>query len=81
MNLGPLGYYSAKISGAAWSAEQLEACLQSIISRMAEIDRDISKSQYGAADDRGDRPPDGDDYNALWDTIVAAFDALVQQAD
>jgi hypothetical protein len=43
---------------------------------MAEVDRDITKSQYGAADDNQDRPPDGDDYNALWDTIVAAFDAL-----
>lgn len=75
-SLGPLKPYNDKIRDAALEVEQLKACLQDIIARMAEVDRDITKSQYGAADDSQDRPPDGDDYNALWDTIVAAFDAL-----
>ena len=78
-SLGPLKPYNDKIRDAGLEAEQLKACLQNIIARMAEVDRDISKSQYGAADNSHDRPPDGDDYNALWDTIVAAFDALIDE--
>jgi hypothetical protein len=78
-SLGPLKPYNDKIGDAVFEVAQLKACLQSIIDRMAEVDRDISKSQYDASDDSHDRPPDGDDYNALWDTIVAAFDALIDE--
>ena len=78
-SLEPLKPYNDKIRDAALDVEQLKACLQNIIARMAEVDRDISKSQYGADDDSHDRPPGGDDYDALWDTIVAAFDALMDE--
>jgi hypothetical protein len=78
-SLGPLTPYNDKIRDAALEVEQLKACLQSIIARMAEVDRDISKSQYGAADASHDRLPGADDYDALWDTIVAAFDALMDE--
>ena len=77
-SLGPLKPYNDKIRDAALEVEQLKACLHDIISRMAEVDRDITKSQYGAADDSQDRQPNGGDYDALWDTIVAAFDTLAE---
>ena len=41
-----------------------------ILIRMAEIDSDISKSGYRPVSDNEDRPPDGDDYNLLWDAIL-----------
>ena len=41
----------------------------------AEIDSDISKSEYGAVNDNNDRPPDGDDYNLLWDAIIQEITA------
>ncbi len=42
----------------------------SIMRRMREIDSDITKSGYNGGDDSKDRPPEGDDYNLLWDAIL-----------
>jgi hypothetical protein len=78
-SLGPLKPYNDKIRDADLEVDQLKACLHSIIAHMAEVDRNISESQYGAADDSHDRPPDGDDYHALWDTIVSAFGTLMDE--
>jgi hypothetical protein len=46
-----------------------EELCRNIWARMVEIDGDITKSLYNPTlpGDNPDRPPEGDDYNLLWD--------------
>ena len=46
-----------------------------ILVRMAEIDSDISKSEYGEVNDSNDQPPDEDDYYLLCDAIIQEITA------
>lgn len=43
-----------------------------ILSRMGEVDRNVSCSKYvdPGSGPVTDRPPNGGDYNALWDAIL-----------
>lgn len=72
MNLGPLQELHAKLAG--------KEVLQRLVAHMAEIDGDITRSDYHPllrGDD--DRPPDGDDYNLLWDAVMDAL--LIEASD
>ena len=53
----------------AKTASVIDLC-RNILIRMREIDRDISPSVYNGGNDTNDRPPNGDDYNLLWDAIL-----------
>jgi hypothetical protein len=38
---------------------------------MQEVDKLTTPSAYDGGDDTHDRAPDGDDYNRLWDAVIA----------
>ncbi len=54
-----------------------------LLKRMREIDKDITKSLYNPEQENGsnDRPPEGDDYNLLWDAILDEIRAYCPNAD
>lgn len=63
----------------AWlSKRKARKALQNIILRMAEIDGRISKSAYHGGDGSQDRPPEGDDYNLLFDAVLDEIAAALK---
>jgi len=79
MNLGHLASYHERVKTTPLDAEGARGALLYIIKRMAEVDADIIKSHYGAAVESEDRPPDGYDYDLLWDHILDAINTYVRQ--
>jgi hypothetical protein len=53
----------------------IEELARNVALRMRELDSDISKSLYNRGDNSNDRPPEGGDYNDLWDAILDEFKA------
>ena len=47
-----------------------------LLTRMAEIDSGITRTDGG-----DDRPPNGDDYNELWDAIQDEINGAIQDAE
>jgi len=63
--------------------KKVDNLIQQLVIRMAEIDGNITSSQYNMArvyaaspNDIQDRTPDGDDYNLLWDAVLDECNAL-----
>lgn len=55
--------------------------LQRLMNDMQEVDETITASLYGGPSDGSkDRPPDGDDYNLLWDAVIAFIEARIDDA-
>ena len=78
--LGKLTTIAQEVDNLRWpllTAKNTRVCLQTIIMRMVQIDRDITASAYNGGDDSKDRPPTGDDYNLLWDAILDEINSLV----
>lgn len=61
----------------ATNGSETSDLIRNILTRMEEIDGDISKSLYADVPDTEDRPPNGDDYNLLWDAIIDEITATL----
>jgi hypothetical protein len=60
----------------------LNELVRNIIVRMAEIDSDITTDGYDTPKkNREPRPPEGDDYNTLWDALIDEIRAACPDLD
>jgi hypothetical protein len=62
------------------AGKKMASLAENVSARMREIDADISCSLYGGDESR-DRPPEGNDYNLLWDAILDEFRAACLTID
>lgn len=67
-NLGPLKDLYDRVK---------DPCLRLILVRMAEVDSYVSKSLY-SSEHTEDRPPEGEDYNLLFDAVIDEIKASLE---
>lgn len=76
-SLGPLKKLDERLKDQGYPTKHP---YRRIVAAMADVDSDISRSDYycGDLDGADDRPPNGDDYNDLWTAIKREIEMAVE---